>query len=1464
MEKDIIIKGTYKGKVAIDYQTCVNYAMMLNGCDGFSSFRIQNTQKVGLWENVTVTVSGDMIMPSQVTVKRISPSDIVAIDQLMLMPDSKKLMALTESVQTYFVISITIGETKVIRESLPIRLMAFDQWTGNSTRPEMIASFVTPNHPAIPAIILQASRYLEQATGCADMDQYFSGDRQRVEAQVESIYKALLDLGLTYVVNPPGYENEGQRVRLTDKVLDEKIGTCLDLTLLLCSCLEYAGLRSSVIFYQNHAVAGVWIDETTYPAMVDTDPDKLKDWVLEDYAPLVVIESTALTNGHDYAMAKQLGTDFVTQNHNSYERLVDIYQARCMKIRPLPHTIQSKDGWEIKEMPDYDALFAKLTQRNPYDIHGLASESKLQGKQRLWERKLLDLTLRNSLLNMKSGKRIVPLKNMGIDEVLSHLLTQEIVHDIDEGKDGFATVKELYRAARNSIEENGANTLFLSVGTMRWYEEGGSKPYFSPIMFLPLEMVRHSSTKYIIRLRDDEPMMNITLFEMMRQSFEIEPPQFSQEEISFDDDDASAFHWKEIFAKIQESVNEINGQRKDASARWEIVEECMIGIFSFSKFVMWHDIHSNPHVLESHPLLKSLIEGRLLLDVNAEETDARQLDHDMKPSDYALPLSVDSSQLEAIVSASEGKSFILHGPPGTGKSQTITNMIANALYHNKRVLFVAEKKAALEVVQSRLESIGLAPYCLELHSNKVDKKHFLHQMEETLTVEPPQKVAEYEKRANELYDRRMQLNSYVEAMHKPRQNSLSLYQFINRCIEIEGDTLNMPFDEVCNLTLQQIDEICTLCNELDTVQQIIGMHPSKHPLLGLYPLENTADNQSRVIATLKALPDACVRSADKEQKWWNCWFWRKTALQFLHRSDAWREFSAVATVDDEIDSSIESLSASITRWNASTDLLRLWYHYSLRAQKLMSYGIPELLDYYLQGNTGKALSDAFRKGYYRRMAMNVMDNDYAMRSFNGMLFGNIIDSYRQLTSEFQQLTINELRYRLFSNLPQNRNIVDKTSAEELAILNKRVKNRGRGTSVRRIINQTRHIVPQLCPCMLMSPLSVAQYLEMSNAQFDLVIFDEASQMPTSEAVGAIARGKAVVVVGDAKQMPPTSFFQTQNTTDDDVNIDDLDSILDDCISLSVPSRYLSWHYRSRHESLIAFSNTNFYDGRLITFPSVDDQNRRVSLQHVNGIYDFGRTRSNKLEAKAIVDEVVKRLESQPELSIGIVAFSKMQSSLIEDMLTDTLAKHPELEKIAFGAERENLFVKNLENVQGDERDVILFSVGYGPDKNGKVSMNFGPLNQQGGERRLNVAVSRARYEMKVFSSLHAHQIDLQRTSALGVVGLKNFLSYAESGMLPTPMSQLAEECPDPLIMKIADRLRAEGKMVDVNVGRSKFKIDIAVVDPQNPSRYTTAYISDGTRYYATPTARDREIVQPAVLESLGWQVDRIWTPDHTD
>lgn len=349
-------------------------------------------------------------------------------------------------------------------------------------------------------------------------------------------------------------------------------------------------------------------------------------------------------------------------------------------------------------------------------------------------------------------------------------------------------------------------------------------------------------------------------------------------------------------------------------------------------------------------------------------------------------------------------------------------------------------------------------------------------------------------------------------------------------------------------------------------------------------------------------------------------------------------------------------------------------------------------------------------------------------------------------------------------------------------------------------------------------------------------------------------------------MPPTSFFETQTISEEYIEYDDMDSILDDCISLGMPSHHLNWHYRSKHESLITFSNTHFYNGNLITFPSVDNQTSKISFRSVEGYYDFGRTRSNKFEARAIVDEVIECLSTTDPnnpRSIGIVAFSKVQSMLIEDMLFEALAKRPELEKIIAQA-KEPIFVKNLENVQGDERDIILFSIGYGPNKEGKVSMNFGPLNQQGGERRLNVAVSRARYEMMVFSTLKSYQIDLQRTNAAGVVALKQFLEYAESNTLPQPLSQLQKNNVSPIARQIANTLEQQGHNVHFNVGHSSFKIDLAVVDKNNPNAYTKAIILDGLRYYQTPTVRDREIIQPNILSTLGWNVQHLWTLDQIE
>jgi hypothetical protein len=326
-----------------------------------------------------------------------------------------------------------------------------------------------------------------------------------------------------------------------------------------------------------------------------------------------------------------------------------------------------------------------------------------------------------------------------------------------------------------------------------------------------------------------------------------------------------------------------------------------------------------------------------------------------------------------------------------------------------------------------------------------------------------------------------------------------------------------------------------------------------------------------------------------------------------------------------------------------------------------------------------------------------------------------------------------------------------------------------------------------------------------------------------------------------------------------MELEDLESILDDCLALSIPSNYLLRHYRSKHESLISFSNAHFYDNKLLTFPSPDDLNRKVTFEFVDGFYDKGKTRTNVNEAKAIIDYIKNHFQNKNPKSIGVVTFSQTQQNLIEDLLQKLFQEHPHLEEFSMNSE-EPIFIKNLENVQGDERDIILFSVGYGPDEEGKVSMNFGPLNRDGGWRRLNVAVTRARYEMKVFSSLKGDQIDLNRTNAEGVKGLKNFLNFSEKGLMNQNLT-VQNQNEKSIVSSIAQYLESHDLKVKTNIGTSDYKVDIGIIDPENESEYLLAILVDSENYFKISTTNDRELLAPNVLKGLGWNVFRIWTLD---
>jgi hypothetical protein len=489
-----------------------------------------------------------------------------------------------------------------------------------------------------------------------------------------------------------------------------------------------------------------------------------------------------------------------------------------------------------------------------------------------------------------------------------------------------------------------------------------------------------------------------------------------------------------------------------------------------------------------------------------------------------------------------------------------------------------------------------------------------------------------------------------------------------------------------------------------------------------------------------------------------------------------------------------------------------------------------------------------------------------MASLSSLSTAQAIAFYKASIERFNALTVQETAAKVTSHYPLNG--VPFASSTDVYQLRHLCANGGRGRSLRGIFSDYGSLIGTLCPCYLMSPLSVAQYLEPGKYQFDLVIFDEASQIQTSEAIGSIARGTSVVIAGDQEQMPPSNYFTAQLSLDEDsyeFENEDLESLLDDAIVLHLPRLSLNWHYRSNHESLIAFSNNRFYENKLLTFPSPEDPKSHVSFVYVAGNYEKGRG-VNKDEANAIVQEVLRRLNDKElaKQSIGIVTFNEKQENLIQNLLEEKVYSNPSLTAIPGG---ESIFVKNLENVQGDERDVILFSICFGPDKKTHIMpLNFGPLSREKGERRLNVAVSRARDEMMIFSSVLPEEIRSEQAKNEGASYLKNFLSYAKYGI--ASLSNIAGNeiyIPAPSIADfLAEDLRKIGFDVDVNVGTSSFRVDLAIKDPKDPNQYALGILCDSSSYADSPSCRDRNIVQPAILERLHWKLYRVWSVEYLD
>lgn len=499
---------------------------------------------------------------------------------------------------------------------------------------------------------------------------------------------------------------------------------------------------------------------------------------------------------------------------------------------------------------------------------------------------------------------------------------------------------------------------------------------------------------------------------------------------------------------------------------------------------------------------------------------------------------------------------------------------------------------------------------------------------------------------------------------------------------------------------------------------------------------------------------------------------------------------------------------------------------------------------------------------------HLFEEKSALRNFRGQYHEVLINEFRELDRKHCELGASRIIFEANKRKPQGEFVVP--GGEEALLLREAHKQK-RHLPIRRLFGDMSNLLVRLKPCLLMSPLSVSQFIDPARMKFDLVIFDEASQIKTEDAVGAIYRGSKLVTCGDNKQLPPTAFFEEGMSEEyDDQETEEafsvFQSILDECLAIGMPQGSLRWHYRSKHESLITFSNHQFYGNNLVTFPGSNSKDPQLGIEFryiADGVYDRSGRRDNPREAEEIVRLISRHFIEYPNRSLGVVAFSIAQMTAIQDRIEKLMRERPELQSYFKEDRLEGFFIKNLENVQGDERDVMIFSVGYGKDASGKLDMRmFGPLTRDGGERRLNVAVTRAREKIILVSSIRAAELDLLSIRAPGVFALHRYLDYAERGAealnikMPTP-----GEFESPFESEVASAIRSLGYEVVPQVGYSGFRIDLGVIDPAEPGRFLLGVECDGATYHSAHTARDRDRLRQEILEKFGWQIHRVWSPD---
>lgn len=1850
--------------IAVEAAECFNYAAWQNSVPILRSVSIANNTSDELSDvSVELRTSPAFARAKCWTIDRIGPNQTFPLHQIDLEIDADFLDRLDEAVRGILTFRLVRREKVLAETTHSLRVLARDEWGGMATMGPLLAAFVTPNDPSLAPVLKAAADVLGRHGHPTGLDGYQSHDPNRAFLLTAAMWSAVASRSITYANPPSSFEQVGQKTRRVATVLADGLATCMDTTLLFASGLEAIGLHPVIVMTQGHCFAGAWLVEKTLKKLVEPDCSELRKAVAAK--ELVVFETTLATQKPAAEFIQAIGAAqaaLAEPREHEFVAAVDVARARMAQIRPLASHAERPTGPavdgeavtpELPSAPGFERVPAEEVEERP---------DTPAGRIERWQRKLLDLSLRNRLLNFRPTKQTVPVLCPDVSRLEDRLANggrlrltslkeqnsvanrdpslhqQRTLQDLDlefarqalerdevvcpvEPRELDARLTTLFRKVKNDLAEGGANTLYLAVGFLRWKQSPtDEKSYRAPLLLAPIKLTRRSaSSPFYLTNHEDEVRFNATLLQLLKKDFDCD---LTAMESNLPTDD-SGVDVPRVLERMRRAVRDIPG--------FEVVEEAAIASFSFAKHLMWKDLVERVGQLEHNRFVRHLVhepDKPFEVDGAGPMPEPHQIDVRYQPADIVHPLPADSSQLAAVMAASEGHDLVIVGPPGTGKSQTIANLIAQCLAVGKTVLFVAEKTAALDVVYRRLRQHGLGDCCVELHSNKAERRRFLDQLEASWSNRVRPDGREWLEISERLRIRRDELNAYVAAVHGEHANGWTAYRAMGICVQgrdLEAPRLPWPavarhdragrqqlqsaverlarafsavrdhsalkrvqaaewsmawendllencrrlkeaagalapalelltgmlrlstskeatspqlsalFRLARELTIVELPpEELVLCGRLDALQQALAARTvllkrrtvadeslqtalqNFSRALGASPEDAASEDRKRSLyrlanelvrselppaelafhqqfaalpgladerpALLEVLEQAClavetrgygrallerIPVASLEQAWakacgliWPLSAWRKTGVrrrlksymasssipdpdidlpllrEYVDNRDRAAENLASlglpshlrAAIEQDVAALADPLKASqrlrdaLVAAGLTPDAVAAACHGNLAAltaaarplyppakdlekiraelkENLSSLGLPSRFQAVVNDDAAalnaplesarrlqnavravclsdEAMRDAIRsilgtpgdllqraaddfcrtaKSFqgvwqsYSRLAETapaapdttsvvddaksnaeqvlanrtllkqwvawvaarrdayaldlrvfveaiesgdltaplaterfdlayarwwlpiVVDGAQPLRNFQRVRQEDAILDFRRLDDLARQAAATRARQAVFHDLPPSDQVPRRS---ELGLLRHQMGLKRPSKSIREIISAMPESFGRLTPCLLMSPLSIAQYLPAEQAHFDVVVFDEASQIATWDAIGAIARGRQTIIVGDPKQLPPTNFFGRADSDEENDELEDFDkdleSVLDEARASGVPTLQLNWHYRSRHESLIAFSNWNYYGNRLVTFPAAESLDRGVTLTHIAGaLYDRGKSRTNRQEAEAIVVDAVARMKrclaraEEKRLTYGVVTFNSQQQTLIQDLFDQALRDSPELEWYFADERVEPTAVKNLENVQGDERDVMYFSITFGKDAAGRFPIDFGAINREGGERRLNVAVTRARQALFVYSSFLPDELRAERSSARGVRDLKAFLEYAHRGAvaLAGRIDGSVGECESPLEETVAAALTDRGWHVEPQIGVSGFRVDLGVIHPDRPGAYLAGVECDGAAYHRAAAARDRDKTRQQVLENLGWRILRVWSPD---